>query len=122
VTFPNEDLAALAVTEEIEVETRSASGDVHRAIVWPVVRDDVVYLRSFRAERGRWYREALADPSIALIVDGRRLPARAEPAADPSSIEACSAGLRVKYKTHRQSLAAMLTPEVLPTTVRVVPP
>jgi hypothetical protein len=120
VTFPSEDLATLDATKEIEVETRSASGVVHRAVVWPVVRDDVVYLRSFRAERGRWYREALADSSIALIVAGRRLPARAVPAADPASIEACSEGLRAKYR-RSQSLAAMLTPEVLPTTVRVVP-
>ena len=49
-----------------------------------MVRDDVVYLRSYRGPTGRWYREALADSAVAMHVDGRRLPARAEPAVDPA--------------------------------------
>jgi hypothetical protein len=118
VTFEESDLDLLARLEEINVETRSAAGDVHSTIVWPVVRDGVVYLRSYKGPNGRWYREALADADIALLVDGRRLPARAIPAADPASVDACSAALREKYPRD-QSLGAMLTPEVLPTTLRV---
>ena len=71
--FPESDLAALAAAEEVDIETRAADGTVHRTIVWVMVRDDVVYLRSYRGPTGRWYREALADPTVALHVDGRRL-------------------------------------------------
>ncbi len=118
--FSEPDLAALAAAEEIEIETRAPDGTVHRAIVWPLVRDGVAYLRSYRGPTGRWYREALADPSVALHIDGRRLPARVEEAPDAASVEACSEALRAKYP-HSQSLAAMLVPAVLPTTIRVVP-
>lgn len=120
MTFPESDLARLAQLEEIEVETRSTDGAVHRTVVWPVVRDGVVYLRSYRGPSGRWYREALADPSVVLHVGGRRIPARVVPAADEPSIEACSAALREKYPSS-YSLGAMLADEVLPTTLRVVP-
>jgi hypothetical protein len=120
VTFAERDLAALDDVEEIEVETHAADGVVHRTIVWPVLRDGVVYLRSYKGPSGRWYREAIADPNIALHVDGRRLPVTAVPAADAPSIEACSAALRDKYRADR-SLRAMLAPDVLPTTLRMVP-
>ena len=120
MTFAESDLAALAAAEEIEIETQAAGGPVHRAIVWPLVRDGVVYLRSYRGPSGRWYREALANPTVALHVDGRRLPATAVPAADAISVEACSAALRDKYRGDG-SLRAMLVADVLPTTLRMVP-
>ena len=120
MTFAESDLASLDQLEEIEVETRSSDGVVHRTIVWPVVRDGTVYLRSFKGPSGRWYREALADPSVALHVAGRRLPATAEPAPDATSVEACSAALRDKYPKS-YSLNAMLVADVLPTTLKLVP-
>jgi hypothetical protein len=120
VTFEESDLDLLATTEEIEVETRSQAGEVHRTIVWPLVHDGVVYLRSYRGPSGRWYREALADPDIGLVIDGRRVPARAVPATDEASVEACSAALREKYR-RSYSLKAMLAPAVLPTTLRIDP-
>jgi hypothetical protein len=120
VRFREEDLAALAAAEEIEIETRAAAGAVHRTVVWPLVKDDVVYLRSYRGENGRWYREAMADPVVALHLGGRRVAARVEPATDADSVRACSEALEVKYRDS-YSLAAMLAPSVLPTTIRLVP-
>jgi hypothetical protein len=120
VTFEESDLDLLATAKEIRVETRSAAGEVHKTIVWPLVRDGVVYLRSYRGPSGRWYREALADPGVALLFDRRRLPARAVPATDAASVEACSAALREKYR-RSYSLEAMLDPVVLPTTLRIEP-
>ena len=118
--FEESDLDLLATKEEIRVETRSKAGEVHKTIVWPLVRDGVVYLRSYKGPTGRWYREALADPDIALLFDRRRLPARAVRAADAASVEACSAALREKYR-RSYSLEAMLDPDVLPTTLRIEP-
>jgi hypothetical protein len=120
VTFEESDLDLLATTKEIRVETHSQSGEVHRTIVWPLVHDGVVYLRSYRGPTGRWYREARADPGITLLFDRRRLPARAVPAIDAASVEACSEALREKYR-RSYSLEAMLAPAVLPTTLRIEP-
>ena len=120
MTFEESDLDLLATTKEIRVETRSPAGEVHRTIVWPLVHDGVVYLRSFKGPTGRWYREALADPEVALLFDRRRLPARAIPATDAASVEACSEALREKYR-RSYSLEAMLVPAVLATTLRIEP-
>jgi hypothetical protein len=120
VTFEESDLDRLATAKEIRVETRSAGGEVHKTIVWPLVRDGVVYLRSYKGPSGRWYREALANAEIALLFDRRRVAARAIPATDKASVEACSEALREKYG-RSYSLEAMLVPEVLPTTLRIEP-
>ena len=118
--FEEYDLDLLASTKEVRVETRSKTGEVHRTIVWPVVRDGAVYLRSYRGPAGRWYREAVADPDIALLFDRRRVPARAVQATDDASVEACSQALREKYP-RSYSLEAMLVPDVLATTLRIEP-
>jgi hypothetical protein len=126
VQFPEPDLAALAAAKEIEIETRAAAvvgapeGVVHRTIIWVVARDGAVYVRSVNGPGARWYREAVAEPSIALHVGGRRLPARAIPSADPTSVAECSAGLRAKYRPS-SSLDLMLADAVLSTTLRVEP-
>ena len=120
MTFEESDLAAMAAAKEVDIETRSRAGKAHRAIIWIVEHGGDVYVRSFRGPRGRWYREALADPDVAIHVDGRRVAAKALPATDPASVEACSEGLRAKYP-RSQSLRAMLVDEVLPTTLKLVP-
>lgn len=118
MTFTAEDLAALAAEEEIEIETRAASGAIHRTIIWVAVDGDTVFVRSVNGDRGRWYLEAVSDPDVAVHVDDRRLPARAVPAPDPMSIEACSAALRNKYRTD-PALRSMLREHALPTTLRL---
>lgn len=118
--FEDSDLAAMAASEEVDIETRSAAGETHRTVIWIVERDGTVYIRSFKGPRGRWYREAVANPEVAIHVDGRRVPATAIPATDPASIEACSDGLRAKY-SRSPSLRAMLIDDVLPTTLKLVP-
>ena len=118
--FEESDLAAMAAEQEVDIETRSPSGEVHRTIIWIVVRDGEVYVRSYRGERGRWYREAVADPDVAIHVNGHRVTARALAATDPASVQACSDGLAEKYEGD-PSTPAMLADAVLSTTLRLVP-
>jgi hypothetical protein len=109
----------LARTEEVTIETRSLAGDVHRAIIWVVVDGDDVFIRSVNGETARWYREALAGRELALHVDGRRIPVAVASAADPASVECCSAALTAKYSAD-PALRLMLRPNALPTTLRVL--
>ena len=118
--FEESELAAMAAAEEVEIETRSQAGETHRTVIWIVERDGTPYVRSYRGPRGRWFREASADPDVGIHVDGRRVAAKAVPATDPASVEACSDGLRAKYGSS-QSLRAMLVDDVLPTTLKLVP-
>jgi hypothetical protein len=118
VRFGESDLAALAAAKEIKIETQSASGTVHRTIIWVAEKDGTIYIRSVDGPDARWYREATSGRPVALHVDGRRLPVNLVPAADPSSIEACTAGLQAKYR-RSYSLQAMVMDHTLPTTLLV---
>ena len=120
MTFAEADLSAIAQAEEVRIETRAADGTTHRTIIWIVEHDGQLYVRSVNGPEARWFREATADTAIALLVEDRRFEAHVVPATDPASIEACSAGLRAKYKAD-YSLASMLQEHTLPTTLRVVP-
>lgn len=120
MTFGESALAALAAAKEIKIETRSATGIVHRTIIWVVEQGGEIYIRSVNGAGARWYREAIADPTVSIQVGRQRLPARVLAATDAASVEACSAGLREKY-ARSYSLGAMLADGVLPTTLRVVP-
>ena len=126
VTFAKDDLEALAAEEEVRIETRAPDGTAHRTIIWVVVEDGVPYIRSVNGAGARWYREALADPSVTLHIGMRRASAKpaksigahAVPASDEAAIEACSAGLRNKYRTD-PALGSMLREHTLPTTLRL---
>ena len=122
MTFGESDLATLAAAEEIRIETRSPAGTEHRTIIWVAEHDGTIYIRSVNGAGARWYREATAADAgdAAVHVDGRRIPVRLTAATDPASIEACSDGLRAKYKAD-YSLQSMLMDGVLDTTLRVEP-
>ena len=126
MTFAKDDLEALAAEEEVRIETHAPDGTAHRTIIWVVVEDGVPYIRSVNGERARWYREALADPSVTLHIGMKRasskptrsIGAHAVPAGDAAAVEACSAGLRNKYRTD-PALRSMLREHTLPTTLRL---
>ena len=118
--FHESDLAAMAAAKEVRIETHSPGGAAHRTIIWIVEHDGTVFVRSVNGPTARWYREALADPNVTIHVKGRKVAARAVPATDEASVEACSEGLRAKYR-RSYSLQSMLLPETLPTTLRLEP-
>ena len=118
--YSQEELDLIDRTEEVEIETAGDAGVRHRTIIWAVVDGDSVFVRSYRGPNARWYREALADPSVALHVEGRRLPAIAVPANDPSSVDRTSAGFLRKYPND-PATPRMVRPEVLDLTFRLDP-
>ncbi len=121
--LPGDVLAMLRDAREVGIETRPAP-DVppHRTTIWVAVDDqERAFIRTVRGPDSRWYREALSNETVGILVDGQRIEVRVELAADPERIEACSAGFRRKYRTSRASLAAMLMAEVLPTTLELLP-
>lgn len=114
-------LDLLAAVEEVEIETRpDPAAPSHRVIIWVVADGGEVFVRSVRGTGGRWYRELLVNPLGALHADGAVIPVRALPAADGPSIERCSRALARKYAGD-PSLGYMLEPDVLETTLRLVP-
>jgi hypothetical protein len=120
MSFSPEDLALLDGAEEIEIETQAPDAEARRTVIWVVVDDDNVFVRTYKGPNSRWYLDATANPAVAIHVDGRRLPATAIPATDPDSIERTSSGFRRKYSDD-SSMAAMVAPDVLETTLRLEP-
>jgi hypothetical protein len=98
MSFDTDDLARLAAAKEVEIETQSPDGPAHRTTIWIVVDDGEAFVRSYQGASARWYREAVANPAIAIHVDGSRLTGTAIAATDPDSIERTSAGFRAKYR------------------------
>ncbi len=113
------DLELLDREREVDIETTTADGRPRRTVIWVVVVDGVVYIRSYRAERGVWYREITARPQATIVSGERRIPVVAVPATDPASLAACSRGFEDKYPGD-PSVPAMNRPEALATTLRLI--
>ena len=120
--FAADVAAQLRKASTVTIETSGdAEAPVHRTIIW-IVADESghAFVRSVRGQRGRWYRELVANPVGAVFVGGHRIGVRAT-RADEAGIEACSRLLREKHATSRASLASMLHDEVLDTTLELAP-
>lgn len=113
-------LGKLDTTREVLVVTRSKDR-TYSTIIWVVVEDGEVFVRSVRGDGGRWYQRANVDQRVDLIVGGETIPFHAVAAADEESIERTSQALRGKYSHSQASLERMLRPEVLHTTMRLDP-
>jgi hypothetical protein len=112
--------AGLETVEEVDIETRSATGEVHRTTIWPVVDGGDVYVRSLKGSAGRWYGELMAGPDAVLHVEGEAVPVRAVPAPDVESIGRANAGYQRKY-ADSPYLGTMTREEILGTTIRLEP-
>jgi hypothetical protein len=87
--------------------------------IWAVVVDDEAYVRSYRGERGAWYRRALREGRVEI----EGIEARVEPERDPELNKRISDAFRAKYgKRSPGSTDAMVSPEVAATTLRLVAP
>ena len=120
MSFSPAELERIARTPEIEIETRAPDGPPHRAVIWAVVDDDRVFIRSWEGADARWFREVQANPAVAIHVDGERLTATAIPATDPDSVQRTSDGFRRKYAGD-PAAEAMCHPDLLDTTLRLEP-
>jgi hypothetical protein len=122
-TFDAETLRLLDETKEVRIETRrDGDSPEHRTIIWVVVVEGEVFVRSVRGARGRWYREISSNPEGALHVHNDRLTVRAAPATDEATVDAVSAAFRSKYQqSSPASTEAMVRPETLPTTLKLSP-
>ncbi len=116
--FPQDDLECIDRAKTVRIETSKPGGPVHSTIIWAVVEQGEVFVRSWRGAGARWYREALANPDVAIVVQKRRTAARAEPATDPDSVARASAGLEHKYAGD-PAVRSMVREEILGTTLRI---
>ncbi len=120
--FDPQDAALMREAPTVVIETSAGPGEqAHQAIIWIVVDEGGrAFVRSWLGQRGRWYRELVANPGGAVQVGHRRIAIRAKH-ADPAGIETCSRLLQLKHRSAKGSLLSMLRDEVLDTTLELEP-
>ncbi len=116
--FDADTLRGLREVREVKIRT-----DKHpksAVVIWVVVADDDVFVRSFRGAKGRWYRDLAAGGPASLEFSGRRLGVQAIPTSDQASIDRASADYLRKYRSSSYA-QTMVQADALPTTLRLEP-
>ena len=103
-----------------EVAIRTEKHPESAVVIWVVVADDEVFVRSVRGRKGRWYRDLATGGAATLEFAGRRLEVQAFPASDAEAIERASREYLRKYQPSPYA-QSMVRAEVLPTTLRLEP-
>jgi hypothetical protein len=103
-----------------EVAIRTETHPKNAVVIWLVVADSEVFVRSVYGAKGRWYRDLAAGGPATLEFAGRRLAVQAIPATDPAAVAKASHEYLKKYQPSPYA-QAMVMSEVLPTTLRLEP-
>src|SRR5258708_27399113 len=117
--FEADTLSDLRDIKEVTIRTEKHPDSA--VVIWVVVTDDEVFVRSVRGAKGRWYRDLAAGGPATLEFAGRRLAVQAIPANEPAEVDRASREYLRKYQPSPYA-QAMVKPEVLSTTLRLEPP
>ena len=116
--FAADTLRELRDVQEVAIRTDKHPNSA--VVIWVVVADDEVFVRSVSGAKGRWYRDLAVCGPATLEFAGRRLAVQAIPAGDPETVARASREYLRKYRPSPYA-QAMVTSEVLPTTLRLEP-
>jgi hypothetical protein len=118
--FDHRTLVRLQEADEVEMRVARGDGTPTSRLIWVVVVDGVPYVRSYRGERGLWYRRARAQGTAELGVEGVDLPVAVVPDGGGDLDERISAAYHAKYGRHSPGpTEGMVTPPVVATTLRL---
>jgi len=119
--MPTFDADTLRILRDIdEISIRTEKNPKSAVVIWEVVADNEVFVRSVRGTKGRWYKDLAAGGTATLEFGGRKLAVRAVPATDQASVDRASREYLSKYQSSPYA-KAMVKSEVLPTTLRLEP-
>lgn len=116
--FDPQTLAALGRLNEVAI--RTGLHPKSAVVIWIVVADGAVFVRSVKGAKGRWYRDLAGGGQATLEFDGRTVPVAAFPVRDAATVERASREYLTKYRSSPYA-EPMVRDEVLPTTLRLEP-
>ncbi len=117
-TFDAGTLRELRDVQELAIRTEKHPKSA--VVIWVVVAEAEVFVRSVGGANGRWYRDLAAGGPATLEFAGRRLAVQAVPATDPVAIARASHEYLRKYQPSSYA-PAMVRSEILSTTLRLEP-
>ena len=117
-----DELDRIGGATELRIASRRADGTLRReTTIWHVRSGDDLYVRSAHGPQNGWFRAAKAAGSGSVSAGGVDKDVTFEP-ADPAVRDALDAAYHAKYDRYGPSpVAAVTGPDVLETTLRVVP-
>jgi hypothetical protein len=121
MTWTSDELTRLDRAQELRVAGRRPDGSLRKlVIIWAVVVDQDVYVRSVRGADGAWYRGAQQQHQGRIESGGVEADVRFVdvPAEDPVQ-DRIDAAYAAKYPRSRSSVDSITTPEARATTMRV---
>jgi hypothetical protein len=104
---------------EVRVVVQTEQPEV-RTPIWIVTVGPDVFVRSYRAEHGRWYQNVHTSKTFPLELGGELVSVRPDPVHDAHVLEEVSKAYLAKYDGEPE-LADMVSPPVIATTLRLVP-
>ena len=116
--FDADTLRELREVQEVTIRTEKHPNSA--VVIWVVVADNEVFVRSVYGTKGRWYRDLAAGGPATLEFAGHQLAVQAIPESDPAAIARASREYLAKYQPSPYA-QAMVKSEVLATTVRLEP-
>ena len=116
--FDADTLRELRDVKELRIRTEKHPKTA--VVIWIVVADDEVFVRSWLGPRGRWYRDLAAGGPAVLEFAGRRIEVNASPVNDADSIARASAKFLRKYEPSSHA-REMVRSEILSTTLWLEP-
>ena len=117
-TFDADTLRELRDLREVAIRTEKHPETA--VVIWVVVADDEVFVRSVQGSKGRWYRDLATGGSATLEFASRRLGVQALPVSDADAIARASREYLQKYQPSPYA-QSMVRAEVVPTTLRLEP-
>ena len=105
---------------EVYVRVARRDGKIAELPIWIVTVDGDAYVRSYLADRGAWYRRALADGRMTLVVRSKAQPAVVESIKDEDLNRRVSEAFVAKYGDSGPA-RPMVSETVTATTLRVSP-
>lgn len=113
-------LQQLEHEREVYVRVARRDGKIAELPIWIVTVDGDAYVRSYLADRGAWYRRALAAGRMTLVVRRKAQPVVVEPIGDEKLNRRVSQAFVAKYG-NSGSARTMVSEPVTATTLRVSP-
>ena len=104
---------------EVRVVVQTEQPEV-RTPIWIVTVGPDAFVRSYRAEHGRWYQNVHTSKTFPLELGGEVVSVRPDSVHDAHVLEEVNKAYLAKYDGEPE-LADMVSPPVIATTLRLIP-
>ncbi len=119
--WTSEELDRIGSAEELHIAPVRGDGTLGRPVpIWVVRVGDDLYVRSWRGNRGRWFRAAHASHEARISAVGVETDVKLLDAEERVD-EAVDAAYREKYGRYPRYVEPMVGPQAQATTLRLIP-